>query len=65
MAWGSWGLMIVIFVSIIATVITLTWHILAPWDWLDPEELSTLKNFVLSGAIVGLGTSYLRKYLDY
>ena len=46
----------------------------SPWDtisWLQihgigfqPDELQDIKNFVLSGAVVGLGTTYIRRYLE-
>ena len=63
-----WLLFIVVFLIIIATVVILAWHFLTPdndvWQWLDPDQIQVLKNFVLSGAVVGFGTAYLRRYMD-
>ena len=65
-AYGMWALVVVVFVLMISAVFTLGWHTLAPiWlHWLDPDQIQVIKNFVLSGAVVGIGTSYLRRYLD-
>lgn len=65
-AWGMHILMIVVFVLIISAVITLGFHLLAPeaYHWLGPDELQEVKNAVLSGAVVGLGTTYLRRYVE-
>lgn len=65
-ACGMWVLMVAVFVVIIAAVLTLGYHLLLPkgYHWLDPKELQDVKNAVLSGAVVGLGTTYLRRYVD-
>lgn len=65
-AWGMWILMATVFAVVIFAVFTLGFHLLVPteWRWLDSEELQEVKNAVLSGAVVGLGTTYLRKYID-
>ena len=61
-----WLLMIAIFVIVIGAVCILGWHHLSPerWHWLDEKALRDIKNFVLSGAVVGLGTNYIRRYLE-
>lgn len=65
-AWGMWILIVVVFIIIIAAVATLGFHLLVPcaYHWLKPDELQEVKNAVLSGAVVGLGTTYLRRYLE-
>ena len=65
-AWGMWILMVVVFIIIILAVFTLGFHLLAPckYHWLKPDELQEVKNAVLSGAVVGLGTTYLRRYVE-
>ncbi len=39
---------------------------LAPesYRWLDETRLGNVKDFMLSGAVVGLGTAYIRRNLD-
>lgn len=66
LAVGMWLLMIAIFVIVIGAVCILGWHHLSPerWHWLDEKALRDIKNFVLSGAVVGLGTNYIRRYLE-
>ena len=66
LAWGTWILMVVVFIVVVGAVFTLGYHLLFPntWYWLDPDELQDIKNFVLSGAVVGLGTTYIRRYLE-
>ncbi len=58
--------MIVVFVLIVSAIVTLGYHLLVPndWYWLEDHELQDIKNLVLSGAVVGLGTTYIRRYLD-
>ena len=65
-AWGMWILIVVVFIIIIAAVATFGFHLLVPgtYHWLEPDELQEVKNAVLSGAVVGLGTTYLRRYLE-
>lgn len=65
-AWGMWVLMVVVFLVIISAVFTLGFHLLTPkWlHWLCEEDLQEVRNAVLSGAVVGLGTTYLRKYVQ-
>ena len=55
-----------VFVIVVMAVVTLGYHLLAPntWHWFQPDELQDIKNFVLSGAVVGLGTTYIRRYLE-
>ena len=64
--WGSWILLISLFLVIIGSVLVLGWHLLAPkaWKFLEPEELQSIKDLILSGAVVGLGTNYFRRYLE-
>ena len=66
LAWGIWILIIVIFVIVVGAVFTLGYHHIFPnkWHWLGKDELQDIKNLVLSGAVVGLGTTYIRRYLE-
>ena len=66
LAWGMWVLMIVVFVIVTGAVFALGYHLVLPngWHWLEDTELQDIKNFVLSGAVVGLGTMYIRRYLE-
>ena len=63
---GSWILLGSLFLVIIGSVLVLGWHLLVPkhWKFLEPEELQEIKDLILSGAVVGLGTNYFRKYLE-
>ena len=65
-AYGSWILLCSLFAVIIGSVLVLGWHLLVPknWEFLEPEELREIKDLVLSGAVVSLGTNYFRKYLE-
>ena len=60
------ALMVVLFVLATFAIFTLGWHLVVPeyWYWLKDDELQEIKNFVLSGAMVGVGTAYIRRYLD-
>ena len=55
---GSWILLGTLFIVIIGSVLVLGWHLLVPKDWefLEPAELREIKDLILSGAVVGLGT---------
>ena len=59
-------MMMAIFVIVIGAVCILGWHHLSPerWHWLDEKALRDIKNFVLSDAVVGLGTNYIRRFLE-
>lgn len=65
-AWGMRTLMFVVFLIIISAVVTLGYHLLAPgrYHWLSPEEIETVRNAVVSGSFVALGTTYLRRYIN-
>ena len=65
-AGGMWTLIVLAFAWLASCVIVLGMHTLLQkeWHWLTGDQVTDLKNFVLSGAIVGLGTTYLRRYLD-
>ena len=65
-AGGMWTLIVLAFAWLASCVIVLGIHTLLHEDshWLTDQQVLDLKNFVLSGAIVGLGTTYLRRYLD-
>ena len=58
--------MIVVFVIIVSAVLTLGYHLLAPSShhWLLPEEIEKVRNAVVSGSFVALGTTYLRRYIN-
>ena len=61
-----WILIVVVFVVVVGAVFTLGYHHILPnkWHWLEKDELQDIKNLVLSGAVVGLGTNYIRRYLE-
>ncbi len=63
---GIWALMIALFAVAVFSVISLGWHTLAPekYQWLTPKQFQDIKSFVLSGTIVGLSTSFLKRYLE-
>ena len=58
--------MIVVFVIIISAVLTLGYHLLAPssYHWLSPGEIEQVRNAVVSGSFVALGTTYLRRFIN-
>ena len=64
--WGSWMLLGSLLFVLIASVLVLGWHLLAPkaWEFLEPEKIQSIKDLILSGAVVGLGTNYFRRYLE-
>ena len=66
MMYGIWALMIVLFAVAVFAVISLGWHTLVPvkYHWLTDEQFQDIKSFVLSGTIVGLSTSFLKRYLE-
>jgi hypothetical protein len=39
------------------------WHVITPWHFLDPDQLSHLQNLVTGGVLVSVGTSYMKKRL--
>ena len=65
-AWGMWAVVIVVFAIIISAFLTLGYHLVMPscLRWLSDDELREVRSAVLSGAVVGLGTTYLRRYLE-
>ena len=62
---GMWIILSVILAIIAISVFTIGYHFLTPkeWHWLDKPMVQEIKNFLLSGAIVGLGTNYIGRYL--
>ena len=60
------ALIFVVSAIILFAVISLAWHMLTPGrlHWLNDGQLGDIKNFMLSGAVVGLGTAYIRRFLD-
>ena len=63
---GMYVLAVLIFFIIICAVGMLGYHLLVPTKHhlLDSGELQRVKDFVISGTIVGLGTSYFRRYME-
>lgn len=68
---GMWFLTLIGVIIIALTLCTLGWHMLAPggpespnWHWLCPDELRSVKDFILSGALVTLATQYVRRYME-
>lgn len=66
LAWCLWSLVVLVAVIIFASVATLGWHLVTGprLHWLSDTELQRVKDFILSGALVGLGTNYIRRYLE-
>lgn len=60
------ALIVLIFAIVSVAILTLGWHMLTPkWlHWLEVDQLDDVKGFMLSGALVSLGTTYLRGFLD-
>lgn len=58
-------IMIAVFIIIFGAIVTTGWHLLLPkeYHWLEEEALSQVRSAVLSGAAVGLGMNYLRRYM--
>lgn len=58
------ALIILVFLVIASTIFTLAAHTLTPesWHWLTPDQYQDIKNFVLSGSMVGLAVTVMRKY---
>jgi len=40
------------------------WHIVTPWHFLAPEQLSVLQNMLTGGVLVSVGTNYMKKRLS-
>ena len=60
-----WVLIILVFSVVALSIFALGLHMLFPkYGWLTKDELEAVKNFMLSGAVVGLGTTYMRRYLE-
>jgi hypothetical protein len=59
---ATWGLYIGALVILLA-VIAWFWHIITPWHFLDPDQLSHLQNLVTGGVLVSVGTNYMKKRL--
>ena len=55
-----WVLMGITLFSIIAV----GWHYLTPWPWLSEAQLTGLRTYVFSGAVVAAVGGYLRRYID-
>ena len=65
LALGTWAIAVVILLIVIGAIIALGWHLLFPeWCWLDTDQLQNIKDVMLSGVAVGLGSAYLRKIID-
>ena len=63
------NLTVLVLLIVALSLCTLAWHMLMPGGeggnhWLDSSELRTVKDFILSGAIVTLGTQYIRRYME-
>lgn len=59
--------LIILIVCVIgAAIFVLAWHMLAPESkrWLSTGDLDSVKGFMLSGALVGLGTAYMRRFME-
>lgn len=65
-AGGMWLLVFCVFTVVISSVIVIGWHLILPesYDFLCEDELVEIERFLLSGALVGLGTTYLRRYIE-
>lgn len=50
-------------VALLAGASVWFWHIITPWHFLDPDQLSHLQNLVTGGVLVSVGTNYMKKRL--
>lgn len=39
------------------------WHIVTPWHFLEPAQLTVLQNMLTGGVLVSVGTAYMKKRL--
>ena len=64
--WGVSALIVIVFIIIAAALIALGYHLLMPerLHWLDGDGIENVKDFALSGALVGFGTAYVRRYFS-
>ena len=66
---ASRGAVLILWLLMGATAIAIfavAWHFLAPakWSWLDEAQLTAVKTYVFSGAVIAAISGYMRKYLD-
>ena len=40
------------------------WHIVTPWHFLEPGQLTVLQNMLTGGVLVSVGTAYMKKRLS-
>ena len=64
-AWGMRFLIRTAFVMTVGAVIAFGWHHLMPekWLWLSNNQLTAIKTFLFSSAVVGVILSYMQKRL--
>ncbi len=64
-AWCLRALIIIVFLVVFGAVFALGWHTLLPdkWHWLSSKQFQDVKDFMLSGAIVSVGATYMRRYI--
>jgi len=55
---------ILVFTIIVFSIFSLGWHMLTNCPWLMEDKLDEVKNFTLSGALVSVGMTYFKKYID-
>lgn len=59
---ATWGLYLGA-IAILAAAGVWFWHIITPWHFLEPDQLSHLQNLVTGGVLVSVGTNYMKKRL--
>jgi hypothetical protein len=59
---GICGLYVIASAVIVAAAFWF-WHLVTPWGFLTPEQLSHLQNLLTGGVLVSVGTSYMKKRL--
>lgn len=60
----NWIVRVIGFIVIIALV-SVAWHHLTPtgWAWLDEKQLTSLRTFLLSGAVISAVTIHIQRIL--
>ncbi len=64
--WGMDAIIIMILLVVASALGCLGWHMLAPenWRWLSDDDISDIKSFMLSGALVSVAMNYFHKFIQ-
>lgn len=65
-SWAAIGILWLITAATALALIFLAWHFLAPTSlhWLTDWQLTAVKAYIFSGAVVAAITGYMRKHLE-